>query len=138
MEKSVLPAATTIDEFIAQYPPSTQQILQKMRSVIHEAAPEAGETIAYGIPTFTLHGYLVHFSAYKNHIGFYPAPSGIEQFKEALLKYQKGKGTIQFPIDQPIPYDLVREVTLYRVGENVRKAMEKKGKKKSGTTNNLG
>jgi len=128
MEPNPLPPST-IDEFIAQFTPETQALLQKIRTVIHEAAPEASEAIAYGIPTFVLHGNLVHFSAYKNHIGFYPAPSGIEQFKEALAKYQKGKGTIQFPIDQPIPYDLVREVTLFRVNENERKAAAKKAKK---------
>jgi uncharacterized protein YdhG (YjbR/CyaY superfamily) len=128
MESNTLPP-TSIDEFIAQFPLETQVLLQKIRAVIHEATPEASEVIAYGIPTFVLHGNLVHFSAYKNHIGFYPAPSGIEQFKEALAKYQKGKGTIQFPIDQPIPYDLVREVTLFRAKENERKAAAKKAKK---------
>lgn len=121
----------TIDEFIAQFPPEVQEALQTMRKVIREVAPDAKEKIAYGIPTFDYFGNLVHFSAYKNHIGFYPAPSGIEQFKEALAKYQKGKGTIQFPLDQPIPYDLVREVTIYRVAENLRKAEEKKAKKKA-------
>ncbi len=121
--------ATTIDEFILQFSPEVQLILEKVRRVIKETVPEAEEKIAYGIPTFTFHGNLVHFSAYKNHIGFYPAPSGIEKFKDALAKYQKGKGTIQFPINEPIPYELIREVTAYRVEENLRKAQEKINKK---------
>lgn len=130
MDKSPLPSPNTIDEFIANFPPNIQALLQQIRAVIHEAAPEAAETISYGIPTFTLNGNLVHFSAYKNHIGFYPAPSGIEQFKDALAKYQKGKGTIQFPINEPIPFELVREVTLFRLAENKRKAEQKKTQKK--------
>ena len=122
-------APATIDEFISQFPGHIQDLLQNMRKVIHEAAPEAREKMAYGMPTFDLYGNLVHFAAFTNHIGFYPAPSGIEQFKEALQKYQKGKGTIQFPIDEPIPYELVRAVTLYRVEENTKKFEAKKKKK---------
>lgn len=122
-------APATIDEFISQFPAHIQDLLQNMRKVIHEAAPEAREKMAYGMPTFDLYGNLVHFAAFTNHIGFYPAPSGIEQFKEALQKYQKGKGTIQFPIDEPIPYELVRAVTLYRVEENTKKFEAKKKKK---------
>jgi len=119
-----------IDQFIAQYPPDIQEILQKVRQTIHEAVPNAKEKIAYGIPTFTLEGNLVHFSAFTNHIGFYPDPRGIEQFIEKLAKYRSGKGTIQFPLDEPIPYDLIREVTLWRAADNLEKAAMKKLKKK--------
>lgn len=118
-----------IDQFIAQYPPEIQEILQKVRQTIHEAVPEAKEKIAYGIPTFTLEGNLVHFSAFTSHIGFYPDPRGIDQFIEKLAKYRSGKGTIQFPIDEPIPYDLIREVTLWRAADNLEKAALKKLKK---------
>lgn len=110
-----------IDAYIQNYPDDVQKVLEKIRAVIKKAAPDAKETIKYGIPTFTLAGNLVHFGAYKNHIGFYPAPSGIEEFKEALSIYQSGKGTIQFPLDQPIPFDLIRDVVLFRVQENLNK-----------------
>jgi uncharacterized protein YdhG (YjbR/CyaY superfamily) len=118
---------TTIDEYIALYPPEMQRILTAMRETIRQAAPEAGEKIGYGIPTFTLHGNLVHFGAFKDHIGFFPAPSGIEQFREQLAGYKLSKGTIQFPLDQPIPYELIRRITLFRREENLRK--ESKGKR---------
>lgn len=119
----------TIDAFIAQYPPEIQDVLQKIRQTIHEAVPEANEKIAYGIPTFTLEGNLVHFSAFTNHIGFYPDPRGIEQFIEKLAKYRSGKGTIKFPLSEPIPFDLIREVTLWRAEQNRQKANQKKQKK---------
>src|SRR5690348_11633341 len=99
---------TTIDAYIADYPKEVQTILQKMRKTIHEAAPEATEAIAYGLATFKLNGNLVHFGGFKNHIGFYPAPKGIEAFKEETAKYAGGKETLQFPLDKPIPYDLVK------------------------------
>lgn len=102
--------------------------MQAVRKVIHETAPEAEEAMAYGIPTFKLHGNLVHFGGYKRHIGFYPAPSGIEEFKEELSAYPGSKGTIQFPLDRPIPFDLIRRVVLFRKAENLRKAQTgKKG-----------
>ena len=112
----------TIDTYIAQFPPVIQALLQEMRAVIHEAAPEATEAISYQMPTFKLHGNLVHFAAYKNHIGFYPAPSGIEAFKDDLAAYQSSKGAIRFPLDKPLPLDLVRRIVLYRVQENTTKA----------------
>ena len=117
-----------IDEYIASFPSEVQEILQQIRMTIHEVAPEAAEAISYGMPTFKLKGNLVHFAAYKNHIGFYPTPTGIERFAEKLAPYASGKGSAQFPLDHPIPYDLIREITLFRVQENLAKAAAK-GKK---------
>jgi uncharacterized protein YdhG (YjbR/CyaY superfamily) len=109
---------TTIDEYIRNFPAEVKEILEKMRAVIHEAAPRAEEAIRYGIPTFRLRGRnLVHFAAFQHHIGFYPIPSGIEAFKEELSVYKQGKGSVQFPLDQSIPYDLVKRITLFRVAE---------------------
>jgi uncharacterized protein YdhG (YjbR/CyaY superfamily) len=119
----------TIDEYIAGYPKDIQEVLKKIRVTIHEAAPDAEETINYQIPTFTLKGNLVHFAAYKKHIGFYPTPSGIEKFKHELSGYEGAKGSVQFPLDKPIPYDLISQITKFRVKENLEKA-ELKGKKK--------
>jgi uncharacterized protein YdhG (YjbR/CyaY superfamily) len=110
---------STIDEYIKTFPTNTQSLLQKMRQIIKEAAPEAVEAISYQMPTFKLNGKnLVHFAAFKNHIGFYPIPSGIEAFKKELSPYKQGKGSVQFPIDKPIPYDLVEKIVKYRVREN--------------------
>lgn len=118
----------TIDEFIGQFPADVQKILQELRSVIREAAPGATEAISYGIPTFKLHGNLVHFSAYAHHIGFYPTSSGIEKFRESLSAYELSRGTVRFPIDKPLPYDLIREMVTFRVKENQAKAVAKQGK----------
>jgi uncharacterized protein YdhG (YjbR/CyaY superfamily) len=112
----------TIDEFIALYPIDVQEILKKVRATIKKAAPEAAETIAYGIPTFVLKGNLVHFAAYKNHIGFYPTSSGIARFKDELTVYKTSRGTVQFPLDKPIPYDLISKIVTFRVKENLEKA----------------
>lgn len=112
---------TTIDSYIKSFPEDIQKTLEKLRKVIQEAAPEATEAISYGMPTFKLHGNLVHFAAFKSHIGFYPVPSGIEAFKKELEPYIAGKGTIQFPLDKPIPYDLVEKVVKFRVKENLEK-----------------
>ncbi len=114
----MMPKATTIDEFIAQYPPKTQAILRKVRKTIQQAAPDAQEKISYGIPTFTLHGNLIHFSAYEHHIGLYPGADGIRQFSDHLKEYETSKGTVRFPIDQPLPFDLIAEITRYRVKQN--------------------
>src|SRR2546426_1403112 len=96
-----------------------QGILQRLRLTIRKAAPEAVETISYQMPTFKLNGKgLVYFAAFKNHIGFYPIPSGIEAFKKELSRYKQGKGSVQFPIDKPIPYDLVRRIVRFRAKEN--------------------
>jgi uncharacterized protein YdhG (YjbR/CyaY superfamily) len=119
----------TIDEYIAGYPKNVQEILEKIRSTIREAAPDAEETINYQIPTFTLKGNLVHFAAFTKHIGFYPTPSGIEKFKQELSGYESAKGSVQFPLDKPIPYDLISQITKFRVKENLEKA-EAKGKNK--------
>jgi uncharacterized protein YdhG (YjbR/CyaY superfamily) len=112
----------TIDEYIKTFPNDVQSILEKMRQTIKKAAPEAVEAISYQMPTFKLNGKnLVHFAAFKNHIGFYPIPSGIEAFKKELSSYKQGKGSVQFPIDKPIPYDLVEKIVNYRVKENLEK-----------------
>ena len=110
----------TIDEYIKTFPEHVQIILEKMRVTIRKAAPEAKETISYQIPTFRLTGNLVHFAGYKNHRGFYPAPSGIEAFKKELSPYKGAKGSVQFPIDKPVPYDLVKKIVLFRVQENLK------------------
>ncbi len=120
---------TTIDEYIAGFAPDVQEILQQIRQTIHEAAPDAQETISYQMPTFALHGNLVHFAAFSKHIGFYPVPSGIEAFQEELAVYKQGKGSVQFPLSQPMPYDLIRRIVLFRAQENLAKAAAK-GKKR--------
>ncbi len=120
------PSFTSIDEYIAAYPPHIQAILQQIRATIHAAAPHATEKISYQMPTFYLNGNLVHFGVHKNHIGFYPTPSGIEEFKDDLAVYGSGKGSARFPLDQPIPYDLITRIVQFRVQENMRKAQKKK------------
>jgi uncharacterized protein YdhG (YjbR/CyaY superfamily) len=128
MESNQTPPQT-IDEYIAGFPAEIQAILQQIRAIIRQAAPDAQETIKYAMPTFTLHGNLVHFAAFKKHIGFYPVPTGIEKFKEELSAYPTAKGSVQFPLDQPIPYELIGKITRFRVEENVAKA-QAKGKRK--------
>ena len=124
------PVFNTIDEYIAVFPADVQVRLADMRTTIRDAAPEAEEAISYQMPTFRLKGNLVHFAGYKGHIGFYPAPSGIEAFKDELAGYKGAKGSVQFPLDQPLPLDLVRRITQFRVAENLAKA-EAKSKKKA-------
>lgn len=121
---------TAIDEYIARFPPDIQAILQQIRAVIRQAAPGATEKISYQMPTFYLNGNLVHFAAFKKHIGLYPAPSGVEAFQEELAPYRKAKGTIQFPLDKPIPYDLIARITAFRVQENLGKAGKEKRRSK--------
>ncbi|MEH7112981.1 DUF1801 domain-containing protein [Neobacillus niacini] len=118
----------SIDEYIVQFPIEVQEILQKIRSVIKESAPEAVEKISYQMPTFYLHGNLVHFAANKNHIGFYPTPSGIATFEQELSEYKSSKGAVQFPKNKPIPYGIISEIVKFRVAENEKKA-EAKSKK---------
>ena len=113
---------TTIDEYISGFPSDVQSVLQTLRQTIHQAAPDAVEKISYGMPTFTLKGNLVHFGAFKTHIGFYPTPSGIENFKDELAVYKGAKGSVQFPLDEPLPLDLVRRIVEFRVEENLAKA----------------
>lgn len=109
----------TMDEYISSFPEEVQVILKDIRETIRETAPGAEEAISYGIPTFKLNGNLVHFAAFKNHIGFYPAPSGIEAFRKEISRYQHSKGTVQFPIDEPIPFDMIRRIVRFRVKENM-------------------
>jgi len=109
---------TTIDEYIKTFPKDVQIILEKMRQTIRKAAPEAVEAISYQIPTFKLNGNLVHFGAFKNHIGFYPTSSGIRAFKKQLTPYKGARGSVQFPIEKPIPYDLVGKIVKFRVKES--------------------
>lgn len=116
----------TIDQYIDSFPEDRRSLLNELRQTIREAAPEAEETINYGIPTFTLNGNLVHFAAFKNHIGFYPTPTGIEAFKEELSPYNRAKGSVQFPIDQPLPLSLIRRMVEYRVKENLAQKPKKK------------
>jgi len=114
--------ATSIDEYIAEFPPETQAALQEMRAIIREAAPGAVESMSYAIPTFDLNGkHLVHFAGYKGHVGFYPAPSGIEAFRESLAPYKMAKGSVQFPLAQPLPAELIRRIVAFRVDETARK-----------------
>jgi uncharacterized protein YdhG (YjbR/CyaY superfamily) len=110
----------TIDEYIAGFPDHVQEILQKIRAAIREAAPDAEETISYKIPTFNLNGrYLIYFAAYKKHIGMYPVPTGNAAFRVEIAPFQAGKGTLQFPLDRPIPYGLITKVVKLRIKENL-------------------
>jgi len=111
-------AFRTIDSYIDDYPKEVQPLLQKLRKVIKKAAPKAEEAISYGIPTFKYHGTVVHFGAYKKHIGFYPGSAAIKKFAKDLKKYNVSKGTVQFQLDEPIPYDLVKKITEHRVKDN--------------------
>lgn len=120
--------AETIDEYIASFPKDIQKLLKEMRATIQKAAPKAEEAIKYAMPTFVLNGNLVHFAAFKNHIGFYPAPQGIEEFKKELSKYKGAKGSVQFPLDQPLPLSLVTKIVKFRVAMNMDKVKTKKKK----------
>ena len=110
-----------IDKYISTFPKEIQIILEQVRATIRKAAPGAEETIKYAIPTFVLNGNLVHFAAFKNHIGFYPVPSGIKAFKEELSNYKQGKGSIQFPLNKPMPLSLITKIVKFRVKENLEK-----------------
>ena len=115
-------APKNIDEYIAGFPHDVQEILEKIRMTIRKAAPEAEETISYQMPTFTLNGhYLVYFAAFKKHIGFYPAPIGNAEFEQELSVYGAGKGTVKFPLDQPIPFDLISKIVKFRAKENLER-----------------
>lgn len=117
--------ADSIDEYIAEFPPETQKVLEELRALIKASAPDATETISYAIPTFDLNGrHLVHFAGYAKHIGFYPVPSAVEAFKEELEPYKSGKGSAQFPLGQPLPTDLIRRIVEFRVEENTGKAFK--------------
>jgi uncharacterized protein YdhG (YjbR/CyaY superfamily) len=119
-----------IEEYISNFPNDVQKILEKIRTTIKKAADQAEETISYAIPTFKLNGKsLVHFAAFKNHIGFYATPTGHVEFKEELSKYKQGKGSVQFPLDKPIPYDLIKRILKFRVKENQNPKNSLKNKK---------
>jgi uncharacterized protein YdhG (YjbR/CyaY superfamily) len=115
----------TITLYIRSFPKATQKLLQEMRDAIRSAAPDAAEKISYQMPTFYLHGNLVHFAAYEHHIGFYPAASGIAAFQDQLKKYKSSKGAVQFPIDKPLPLALIKKIVRYRVTENLERAKTK-------------
>ncbi len=119
---------TTIDEYIALFPAQVQAKLNELRATIKAAAPEASEKISYALPTFFLKGNLVHFGAHANHIGFYPTPSGMDHFQPELSVYKTAKGSAQFPLDQPLPLDLVTRIVKFRVAENLAAAAAKKRK----------
>lgn len=125
MEKNKVTFAS-IDEYIMQFPPDVQEKLFKLRQVIKECTPEAEEKISYQMPAFAYYGNLVYFAAYKKHIGFYPTSSGIAAFGQELSSYKSSKGTVQFPIDQPLPYELIKKIVLFRVAENRKKAEKKR------------
>ncbi len=120
-------APKNIDGYIADFPENIQKMLEQVRATIKKAAPDAEEAISYAIPTFKLNkANLVHFAAFTNHIGFYPAPVGLEAFQEELAVYKTGKGSVQFPLDQPIPLDLITRIVKFRVQGNLEKATIKK------------
>lgn len=119
-----------IDSYIADFPKDTQELLTQVRTTIRKAAPDAKEKIGYGIPTFTLKGNLVHFAAFKNHIGFYPAPSAIEAFKKDLSVYDGAKGSVKFPLDKPLPFGLIGKIVKFRVKENLEKGRPMQQNKK--------
>ena len=118
--------AENVDEYIAGFPKNIRDMLEQMRATIRKAAPEAKEAIKYAMPTFVLEGNLVHFAAFKNHIGFYPAPMGIEAFKKELSVYKSSKGAIQFPLDAPLPLALISKIVQFRVKKNKEKAKAKR------------
>lgn len=119
---------TDINEYIASFPENVQKLLEQVRSIIKKTAPEATEAISYAMPTFKLNGILVHFAAFQNHIGFYALPSGNEAFQKELSAYKTGKGSIQFPLDEPLPEALITKIVKFRVQENLEKALMKKKK----------
>lgn len=122
-------AAKDIDQYIAGFPPNVQEILEKIRQTIRETAPDAEEAIKYQIPTFVLNGNLVFFAGFKEHVSVYPAPRGNQHFKRELAAYEGGKGTVRFPLDEPIPFDLIRRIVELRVQENLNKAKSKAKKR---------
>ncbi len=122
---------SSIDEYIATFPEDRQALLEAVRATIKAAAPDAVEIISYGMPAFAQNGNLAYFSGLKDHIGFYPTPSGIEAFQEELSKYRTTKGAVNFPVDKPLPLELIGKVVRFRVAENLDKAAAKARKKKA-------
>lgn len=121
---------TTIDEYIAAFPADQQPALEEMRKIIREAAPGAREVIGYGMPAFRTEEILVYFARAKNHIGFYPTPSGIATFQQELSAYKGAKGSVQFPLDQPLPKELIQKIVEFRANESSERALMKKKKNK--------
>ena len=119
-------SATTIDGYIANYPAGTQKHLKQIRDVVRKLVPEAKEDIKYGMPTYVLNGNLLHFAGFEHHIGFYPTPTGIALFKKDLAPYKQGKGSVQFPLDKPMPLALITRIVKYRLKETLEKAKKKK------------
>lgn len=117
---------STIDEYITSFPTETQKILQHLREDLQQLIPDAKEKISYGIPTFTLNGNLIHFAGYKNHIGLYPGSKAIEVFADDLKNYHTSKGTVQFPIDKPLPMDLIKKIVDFCVAQNLAKPKKRK------------
>jgi uncharacterized protein YdhG (YjbR/CyaY superfamily) len=120
---------TSVDEYIAASPEKIRPILEELRATITAAAPDAEEKISYQMPTFAFKGNLVHFAAHENHIGFYPTPSGIEAFKDELSGYKSAKGSVQFPLDKPLPLELISQIVVFRVKENLKKSALQSKKK---------
>jgi uncharacterized protein YdhG (YjbR/CyaY superfamily) len=118
--------ATTIDGYIADSPKDTQEHLKQIREVVRKLVPEAKEDIKYGMPTYVLNGNLLHFAGFEHHIGFYPTPTGISSFKKDLAPYKQGKGSVQFPLDKPMPLALITRIIKYRLKQNLEKGKKKK------------
>jgi uncharacterized protein YdhG (YjbR/CyaY superfamily) len=127
-------APADIDDYIDGFAPNVQKILQKIRKTIQKAAPGAEEAISYQIPTFKLNGNLIYFAGFQNHVSVYPAPRGAKEFKEELAVYEGGKGTVRFPLNEPIPYDLITRITKFRVQQNVEAAATRARKSKKRVT----
>lgn len=122
--------AEEVDKFIGTFPEHTQKMLEIVRETIRKAAPEAEEHFSYMMPAYKFQGALVYFSGYKNHIGFYPGASGVANFKDDIAKYKTAKGSIQFPLDEPVPTDLISKIVQFRTAENLKKSAAKSKKKK--------
>lgn len=120
-----MPTPPTVADYIAQYPPEVQKILKKVRATIKQAAPQATEAIKYQIPTFVLNGNLVSFAAYKQHIGVYPVPAGTQKFQKAIAVYRASKSTLKFPLDEPVPYELIGQLVKYLIKERAASAKAK-------------
>lgn len=120
------PSPETVDAYIQRFPEDIRIKLEAIRATIKAVVPDAKEKISYQMPGFSFHGPLVYFAAFQNHIGFYPTPNGIEEFKSDLAKYRQGKGSVQFPVDQEMPLELIARITAYRAEENTRKEQERK------------
>lgn len=127
-------APENIDEYIDGFPDKVQKILQKIRKTIQKAAPGAQEVISYQMPAFKTNRILVYFAGYQKHVSLYPAPRGVAAFKKELAEYEGGKGTVQFPLDQPVPYDLITRIVKYKVEEDAALANARSKKKAAAST----